>query len=174
MRNNRIAIPLAGRTRSALASHDGRGNPLARIGALATGERTMAHHLAKGAPMSDTGRDFDETARRAAERAAKGASELADEAGERLDDLGDRVGRAAGAVGDAVGDAVRDARASATGSIDAMSAQASAAASEARGVLEDGVAYVKARYRENPVAVIAIGAAAILGVCLVIKAIMRR
>ncbi|MGW9169073.1 hypothetical protein [Agromyces sp. NPDC055658] len=127
--------------------------------------------------MSGTERDLDETvaaARHAAERAADRAGEvtedLVDEAGDRLDDLGDRVEN----VADAVGDVMSDVRRSATEAVETIGTQASVVAGEAREVLDDGVAYVKARYREHPAAVIALGAAVVVGVCLVVKALTRR
>ncbi|HEY1105355.1 hypothetical protein MUN74_11025 [Agromyces endophyticus] len=124
--------------------------------------------------MTGTEREFDIdprlTAERAAYRAADLAEDLAEETGERVDDLTDQVEDAA----DAVGDVLRDVRETATDAIDAITTQAGVAASEAREVLDDGVAYVKARYRENPGVVIAVGAAVVVGVVLVVKALTRR
>jgi hypothetical protein len=57
---------------------------------------------------------------------------------------------------------------------DQISAQAKDALSNAREVADGGVAYVKAKYRENPVLVIAVGAAALIAVTTVLKAIFRR
>lgn len=130
----------------------------------------MAHHLSKGDVMTDTERNIDDAvlkARQAAERAADRASDAAedfgDEAGERIED-----------VADAVGEVIRDVRDAATGAVENVAAQASAAASGARESLDEGVAYVKAQYRERPGVVIAIGAVALLALGLAIKALMRR
>ncbi|MDQ2661768.1 MAG: hypothetical protein M3Y52_07835 [Actinomycetota bacterium] len=61
-----------------------------------------------------------------------------------------------------------------TSGTDQISAQAKDALSNAREAADGGVAYVKAKYRENPVLVIAVGAAALVGVTTVLKAIFRR
>jgi len=57
---------------------------------------------------------------------------------------------------------------------DQISAQAKDALSNAREAADGGVAYVKAKYRENPVLVVAVGAAALIAVTTVLKAIFRR
>jgi hypothetical protein len=55
-----------------------------------------------------------------------------------------------------------------------MSVQAKEAVANARGAADDGVTYVKAKYRENPALVIAVGAAALVGVSAILKAIFGR
>ena len=67
-----------------------------------------------------------------------------------------------------------DMRATANETIDQISAQAKDALSNAKEAADGGVAYVKAKYRENPVLVIAVGAAALIGVTTVLKAVFRR
>lgn len=127
--------------------------------------------------MSGTEKDLDDAvvaarhaAERAADRAGDLAEDLADEAGERVDDMRDRVED----VADAVDDVMGDVRRGATEAMESIGTQASVVAGEAREVLDDGVAYVKARYREHPATVIAIGAAAVVGLCLIVKSLARR
>ena len=66
---------------------------------------------------------------------------------------------------------VRDA---ASDAYEAFSAQAKDVYSSAQEAADSGVSYVKAKYRENPVLVIAVGAAALIGVSAVLKSIFRR
>ena len=47
-------------------------------------------------------------------------------------------------------------------------------AANAKSAADDGVTYVQARYRENPVVVIAVGAAIVAGVVLVLRGIFKR
>lgn len=94
----------------------------------------------------------------------------ADEIADRIGDLAEGTRDAAADARDAVGDA-RDA---ASETFDAFSTQAKDAMSKAREAADEGTAYVKAKYQENPGLVIAVGAAAVVGVAAVLKALFRR
>ena len=128
--------------------------------------------------MKDTANQATETARDHADHVADAVSGGAADATRAVktgaDRLGDATARAAGQASDTVGDVLNDARDTAADTVDAVAAQASAAVAGAREVADDGVAYVKARYRENPALVIAVGAAAIVAVGLLVKAVTRR
>ena len=124
---------------------------------------------AKGAATSAKkgARDAADSVTGAATNAAKGVSDAtrdaADGGAATIDDLKDTV---TGVVGD-----VKDA---ASDTYDAVSAQAKDAYAGAKDATEDGIAYVKARYRENPGLVIAVGAAAVVGVVAIARALFRR
>ena len=130
------------------------------------------------AGVKDTTNRVTETARERADRIADAASSGAADATRAVktgaDRVGDATSRAAGQTTAAVGDVLHDVRDSATDVADTVAAQATAAVANAREVADEGVAYVKARYRENPGLVIAVGAAAIVAVGLLVKAVTRR
>ncbi len=69
---------------------------------------------------------------------------------------------------------VSDTAAKASDAADAFSSQAKDAMSGAKDAADDGVSYVKARYREHPGRMIAVCVAVVIGIVLVIKAISRR
>lgn len=131
--------------------------------------------------MTDTDRNIDE-ATTAATEAAQGAAdrvgETATEAAARLSDAAmgaaGKISDTASGAADAFSETAHGAKAELADTIDAISHRATAAVSSAKEGLNEGVAYVKARYRENPGLVIAIGAAALIGVVTVVKAITRR
>jgi hypothetical protein len=152
----------------------------------------MARYLAKGALMTDTDRNMQDAknaAQDAAKRVGDTAGDAAEDAARTVGAGADRIGdttrdtaadtaqtlrTGAGRIGDTAGDAMRDLRGPANETVDAITAQAQAAMSGAKEAADDGVAYVKERYRENPGLVIAVGVAVVVGVGLVIKAITRR
>lgn len=101
----------------------------------------------------------------------------ADEIADRAEDLAAGTRDAAAGASEAVGDA-RDAAAdlhdAASEGLDAFSTQAKEAMAKAKEAADEGTAYVKAKYQENPGLVIAVGAAAVVGVAAVLKALFRR
>jgi ElaB/YqjD/DUF883 family membrane-anchored ribosome-binding protein len=152
----------------------------------------MARYLAKGALMTDTDRNMQD-AKNAAQDAAKrvgdtaqdtaadtartmgaGADRIGDAARDTAADTAQTLRTGAGRIGDTADDAIRDLRGPANETVDAITAQAQAAMSGAKETVDEGVAYVKARYRENPGVVIAVGAAAAVALGLVVRAISRR
>lgn len=131
--------------------------------------------------MTDTDRNIDE-ATTAATQAARGAADrvgdTATGAAARLSGAAmgaaDKISDTANGAADAFSAAAHDKKAELADTIDTISHQAAAAVSSAKEGVDEGVAYVKERYRENPGLVIAIGAAALIGVVTVVKAITRR
>ena len=71
-------------------------------------------------------------------------------------------------------DAADTVSAQAKDAADAVSAQAKDAYANARSAADDGVTYVQARYRENPVLVIGIAIAALIAVGVIVRSIFRR
>ena len=119
--------------------------------------------------VGDTARD---TADEAARTMGAGADRIGDAARDTAADTAQTLRTGADRIGDTADDAIRDIRSNET--VDAITAQAQAAMSGAKETVDEGVAYVKARYRENPGLVIAVGAAAAVALGLVVRAISRR
>ncbi len=101
----------------------------------------------------------------------------ADYLADRAEDLAAGARDVAAGAGDAVADArdaASEARDAASETFDAVSTQAREAMAKAKEAADEGTAYVKAKYQENPGLVIAVGAAAVVGVAAVLKALFRR
>jgi gas vesicle protein len=131
--------------------------------------------------MTDADRNIDEATKAATEAARGTADRVGDTATESAARLSDAAFGAADKISDTASDAADAFSATAhakkaelADTIDTISHQATAAVSSAKEGVNEGVAYVKERYRENPGLVIAIGAAALIGVVTVVKAITRR
>ena len=71
-------------------------------------------------------------------------------------------------------DAADTVSAQAKDAADAAAAQAKEALANAKSAADDGVSYVQARYRENPVLVIGVAVAALVAVGVVVRSIFRR
>ena len=76
-------------------------------------------------------------------------------------------------MADHVGDVIDDVKAAASDAADAVTAQAKEAYANARSAADEGVTYVKARYRENPAVVIGVGIAIAAAVVLILRRLFR-
>ena len=110
--------------------------------------------------MTNTNRDIAEATKAAREAAARATNSTAETVEEFSDDVEDAAERAT----DVVGDLVDDVRAKATDAAESISEQAREAYTEAKDAADDGIAYVQAKYRENPVLVIGVAIAAFVAV----------
>ncbi|MFD4421209.1 hypothetical protein ACFWN7_06865 [Agromyces sp. NPDC058484] len=77
-------------------------------------------------------------------------------------------------VRNAASDVAEDVRTAASDAAEAFTAQAKETFANAKEAADDGVSFVKAKYRENPALVIAVGAAALIGVTAILKGMFRR
>ena len=120
--------------------------------------------------MTNTNRNIAEATQAAREAAARVTNSTADAVEDLSDDAEDAAERATAVVGDLVDDV----KAKAADAGEAISEQAREAYSEAKNAADDGIAYVQAKYRDNPGLVIGVAVAAFVVVVAVARAIFRR
>lgn len=109
-----------------------------------------AEDLAGG--VRDTTRDAAEAADAAKEQVAGAVNDVIDSAKAKAADVAEKAADAA----------------------ETVTAQAKDAYANARSAADEGVGYVKARYRENPGLVIGVAVAALVAVGIIVRAISRR
>lgn len=124
--------------------------------------------------ISDPMQTAQDAANRASSTAKDTAENLSDIAAGTAGETAETLSGGAAAARDEVADAVNEVRAAATEAMDAMAAQAKEAFANAKGAADEGVTFVKAKYRENPALVIAVGAAALVGVSAILKGMFGR
>ena len=120
--------------------------------------------------MTNTNRDVADVTQAAREAAAR----VTDATADAVDDLSDDAEDAAERATAVVSDLVDDVRAKAADAGETISEQAREVYSDAKDAADDGIAYVRAKYRENPGLVIGVAIAAAVVVGMLVRATFRR